>query len=711
VKKRLLLISILALLLIIAGFFFYLSQKKDFKIRADETLITLNYSGKVVDYENRPVNDADFYLADPSLKTIAKAKTDVNGNYNIITSVKKPESNKVYFTAITKEGYNNPSLIQSQAVSASTSQAPSFNENSVLLPVVQPTVSSPCATDQAIVTPDLTICVQKKFFDMWNSLDRNSNDYSNIPTFDNLIKIIQTEIPRLRVLAKLSDTPRIVYLNLPMPKDWAATGYADTQNSIMRLSGLLAWNNKDENQIRSVIDHEFGHFVDTERGELTSASSLFLDGRDIFKIACTKVTDVMKSSDGTEIKPAVYKCPASWDFAFRSAFEIAKANRLITDYAVTDPMEMYAEIFASMVDPKTAQSDKLKYFIENYLLDGSANYKTEMDLSSIQHLQKTVFQNILIYIYDFVLQKSFVKSYFPVTLYKDYDFSLTEEAADGKIMGYNSKIMNANFTDKSIITVKILDHAGNPMENTNFAIGPAKSTSRLKKEAGSFSDGSGELFETTGTAIVLAGPVSDQNVTLTPPDYYNVPFIGQKVTLKPGANYLELKYHKLTTIYGIMNGPSDGVFRGIFQLNSGTKLTGTLKGSISRYPDEGTNGPMEPFKINGGFGIAVPKLPPDLHQYYNIGYLYGGSGDSVFPIKETLIGPAGSPIPLRSNPSQFQTITEYIYDPRPKDNPNADIGNWNLFVYGVQGKKCFVSADNPCADITSPGAWPVPSLP
>jgi hypothetical protein len=160
-----------------------------------------------------------------------------------------------------------------------------------------------------------------------------------------------------------------------------------------------------------------------------------------------------------------------------------------------------------------------------------------------------------------------------------------------------------------------------------------------------------------------------------------------------------------------MNGPDDGVFRGIFQLKNGTKLTGPLKGSIPRYPNEGTNGPAEPYRINGGFGTVVPKSISDLHQYYNIGYIFGGSGDDVFPIKETLIGPAGFPIPLRPNPSQFQTITEYVYDPRPKDNPDAEIGNINHFVIGVKGKKCFVSVNNPCAEITSAGAWPIPNLP
>jgi len=713
-RTKLLLVLIIAAIVIAGGVFGVLYKTGKLGIGADTTSqqITLKYSGKAIDEHENTLTDATFIVADSSFKTVAKTATDSNGNYSIAVPVNRPLADTIYYFALRKNGYQNMTKVESQTVSVNSNSTITANSNFNLLSTPTPAPDNPCGTDQKIESPNLTICVVPIFQEVWDGMKiQFPDDYSELPSFTELIKIIQSEISRLRNLTNLPDVPKIVYLHRPMPKNWTASGYADTVNSTLRLSALMAGigKGKDENGIRLVIDHEFGHFVDTERGKITTATSLFLDNRDIFNEVCLKQTDSTKNTSGEEIQPATYRCPSSFNFDFQAVYSLLKERGVVIDYATVDPMEMFAEIFAGLVDPNKAQTEKFQYFIENFILDNPLSFSIDNERTTIKHAKSDSFsQNNLMYAHEFVARKSLNKTYFPGTLYDDFNPTLGQSAIDAKIVNYYVKISMAKYTDKAVVSVKALDHNNQKMENTIISIGGpnvSNVTMRLKKDGGVFSDGSGDLFDTTGTGVMMPGPTGTQTITIpSPPSYYPIPFAGQTVKLDPGSNYVEVKYHLITVNYRVEDGQDAAQFRGIFESNNGkAKVTGLLKGSIPRYANIGYDSPIPQ---NGGYGVEVPNqitsALPNPYRLYQLQFLIGGGGKDLYPIKETLFGPSGSLIPLAGNPPAFPGRTEYLLQE----------GGGNI-INGFFRQACFdPGASTSCKSINPPlSGWAVPSLP
>jgi|GEM_PF-1293899 len=719
VRKKAVLITVILLVLVAGGVFGYLFKTGKLGIGADTASqqITLKYSGKAIDENGNALAGATFFVADSSFETIAKTTTDNKGNYFISIPIQRPTADISYYSALKKDGYENLTRVSNQIISKNSNATVSTNQTHNLFnsPVGLP--DNPCGNDEKIESSGLTICINESFRSTWNRME-SDNTFPNLPNFSQLITIIQTEITRLRALTNLPNTAKVVYLYKLIPNlsnsNSAPPAHANIKNSAIELGAMIAAFG-DEHGIRNVIDHEFGHFVDVEKGKSTTIDTLFADNRDIFNLVCVKSPE----------QPTIYKCPASLTLDFRATY-MSLAYQTINDqiiagYGAADEMEMFAEIFAELVDPNQADQEKLRYYLANYILDDPLKLKigtqTEIKHKTIEKIfekDKEIFfgggQNVLMYAYDFILQKSLNQSYFPVKLYEEYGIGLDQKTIQGKISGnfpnnYSSDIVNARYTDKSVISFVLVDHNNRKMENTKFSIGSAGETTRLKKDTGVFSDGSGDLFDTTGTAVLMPGPTGEQTLNVIPPSYYPIPFAGQTVNLKSGANYVEAKYNLFSVDYRVKGvvSPKEARLRGIFESNNGkAKVTGLLKGSIPRYPDEGYDSPVP---ANGGYGVydSLQKTDPILNLYnYKLEYIIGGGGDELYPIKETLFGPSGSLIPLRPHPPTFPGMTEFLL--------KEGAGN---IVNGFFGQKCFDTGNlEKCTPIKPPNVgWATPSLP
>lgn len=240
---------------------------------------------------------------------------------------------------------------------------------------------------------------------------------------------------------------------------------------------------------RPIITHEFGHGVDLE---------------------------------GNAVIPRV-----RWSgLTFGSSY-LCESAALI-GYGARNDDELFAEIFTALwyTDPnKTGQfikREKLRYLIENFLLFSpyEFNFGSSADWTDLNTDFGTTSiitgrgglpaQNAWMYAYKYVAYYSNVDQYFPGQIgHPDYQDQSTMPTTDA--IGILTKwVLLGNYMDVGVVSLALVDCQPRLIGGMKVKFAATTVQTRFKKDSGVFSDGSGDLFDITGTAVIFPVPTGPQ---------------------------------------------------------------------------------------------------------------------------------------------------------------------------------------------------------
>lgn len=532
------------------------------QIGADTTgsLIQVNLSGKVLDSDTQqPIAQADIQFFDEN-GTRTTTKTGSLGNYTLTASVNRMSDGEVIFLQVQKEGYpfiTDSSSIWTSLLPPDVSSPFSLRKDFGLYkPLFSPPPIGIMTLSTCATGPNFTGRIVNGIVFCYKESDEGFID-QNL----SKIQVIASEINRLRSLTGYSDIPRYVWIG--------KLNSVAAAEAVWEKWGINLHNEhlSDDtlSDILPTINHEFGHLVDFKNSWKEPSSS---SARNF----CWQT-----STDWVT-------CPASSSKSFIAAYEVALKNKVLSRYATTNNLEMFAEFFAGLVTKgyPAGSGEKFRYVIENKLL---FNTYYNFHLSSISPFGSPSSQNSLMFVYKFVAKLSSQNEYFPGSIgtgppYDAYDYQAIDQG----------KYMTAG-----VVSIILRDHTRKMMENTNVSVGGTTLTTRLKKTSGVFSDGSGDLFDTTGTNVILNAPIDSQLVNVSPPDYYQgAVWLGQKVNIIQGSNPVTDLSFWLHQDKPVLNGRSDiagfGAEGKVISKTNGRQVAPIVKGQMTRYPDLGTLG-------------------------------------------------------------------------------------------------------------------------
>ena len=257
-----------------------------------------------------------------------------------------------------------------------------------------------------------------------------------------------------------------------------------------------------------VMTHEFGHVLDFEVGPVTSAPT----GNATYD--CLDLSGGLKTS---------YKCAFSdGKKAFADTWQQLYNSQVLSNYITANTGEYFAEMFAFLMTPTTDFKnfyfqDKLYNILDNYQLmvaaktasfceysDAAtcANIYTNVSKINFTNIiynapntlgitSTAVAQNFLAYGFANVMQ-------FAGLVPPDAGLDLSTDFSDAQIAGGNFMTDSAAF-----VPVTVKDLLGNPIGNIPVNINyVGGGSTRVKQNTGVFADGSGDLFDDTGTGII-----------------------------------------------------------------------------------------------------------------------------------------------------------------------------------------------------------------
>lgn len=623
-KTKALIIIILIAVLALGGVLAILFQNGTIKFKADTITKNVTVTGKFTDaVSGDPVQKAKIVISAGN-RTPASIITKDDGTYRAVLNINpSDEFQRMISIKQDNPGYPDGEGSSFTQVIEDTSAAPtSINQNLQLSPLP----SDPVSTRP--LDADSERCRTKQYENEYLVGWIHSGDYygkdvegvlfctdTNTPNLinDNLtdLFIAATQIKFLKDQTGLPYLPTIYLVN---DIYWHRTangnppaGYVEFgANSIV----LKAASVGDDR----VITHEFGHLVDWEKGFYGKSPASYPILLDDCKLNVVNYN---------------FRCPASAYKDFNEAYIYARNNSYdlgSEGYMNTNRHEMFAEFFAGLFVPWEVNPDppyttfssreKLRYTIENLLL-GNFSYQLTFNSkifakSNWDSLVSTHKQNVLIYLYKFVAKSSNVDEYFPGTV---------ERWGQGKIV-------KGEFMKTGFVSFKLADHANRPMEKTNISVALLYKMTRLKKDSNVFSDGTGDLFDTTGTAIIPIVPKGTGKIVdiPTPPDYYQgAVFSRMTRDIRQGANpVIDLSYANMSPPYIYYDSPTPISTIGVtgkilFYTEKNDPYRWALpikKGAVSRYPELGTT---------DGKTVQDPKYPTDPMKVINYSYLIGGN--------------------------------------------------------------------------------------
>lgn len=403
----------------------------------------------------------------------------------------------------------------------------------------------------------------------------------------------------------------VIYLSGPIT--WGGSAAAYTEQGGQEIVVDVKYLNKI-----ATITHEFGHLVDWTKGPDKPANDLSCNNK------------VNKTGTKSHCTLSL----SGKDFIFSSSIS-GLSQHFITGYATWDYLEMFATLFESQQTPDSAGSDKFtlrqrtQYNLTNALL---GNYQESLGSYSNIVLPTTpAGQNAAMYVYKFVASAGNLDEYFPGILGKDWSYSLLW---DGKYMA------------NGVVSVKLTE-CGKLKNGVNVSIGNAAVTTRTKQTSGVFPNGGGDLFDTTGTAVILNAPINNQIIAVS--GYSSSAIEPKMINVIPGANpVIGIKinglafssWNQFSTIglsFDIAaDPPSDNIF-----MILGTEIlvynkTGTLLyrfgfGTLSWPTDIAIDSAGNVYILDGGYPAAGR----------NILYAFKNDGTYRFKVDLDFFTPAG----------------------------------------------------------------------
>lgn len=411
------------------------------------------------------------------------------------------------------------------------------------------------------------------------------------------------------------------------------TGYPDVVKYIL-LVEKFDWDIPPDapptmkGESRAVANSDLGRFV-------IPRSRFYWNPESLVETATHETGHLVDWLDGVDVinngKPDHFKF--SYDTSFIWANHLAVVSGTISGYLAKDPAELYAEIFTSLFfkynPPNFVFREEINYVTTNFMLDKilytPLSYSMELSQPipadetypdswfdanptekdpGIQLGTGTIGHNALIYIVKAVAESNNLQSPFPGTV--------QTKAGEERAIPYND-IYFGKFMPVGVFSLRLKDHAGQTMGNTNIVVSGATKTTRLKKDFNVFSDGSGDFLDINGTAVILETPVGTNKIVDIPamPSYYQgAGWLGQKTDIIQGSNpviNLGFKQHfdpikpNPMPVGSTLSDTSKMISKTI----TGRIVTPLVKSAenMKRYPDLGgpANAPT-PFFVVGGSG-------------------------------------------------------------------------------------------------------------
>lgn len=576
------LVVVLVLVLAGAGTFGILIKTGKLGSKANTTSISLTLSGRITDNKNVPLANTAITFSNSAFQTLAKTTSDQSGRFLITTFAQRPTISSSIIYWFSKDNYYSQTSFKSIILSNSSPSTITKNENVVLTASQSNEI---CGTAEKIERSGVVFCV-------FPSISQNLSAY---PTIDQQITITADEIIRLRGITGLVDTPKAVFLTNEGVS--GPGGHADLKNNIMDIWLASLSDQKSIDNYLSIIDHEFGHFVDFSRGKSFTVANLDptlnIPGQICFPLSSSEL-----------------KCPSSLDYAFTAAFENLVTTSTVLGYASEVEIEFFADFFSALVSNRNALPEKTKYYLTNYMLNVPSSFLINSGNKSFISKQNNISHNNLMYAYKFVASKVPVDQFFPGTLYDDFSLNPNEAENNTKINNYRAAINSAKYMSVGVVSIRLKDHTGRPMEKQTVELAGEKILTRLKKDSGVFSDGFGDLFDTTGTAVSLGSGVGTNKLVDIPTmvSYYQgAGWLGQKTDIIQGSNAVINLGFTLRKIYPVSVatipmgpfGPPTGATLKITSNITGKQFGPVTKGKMTRYPLVGT--------VNG-FGDSSSKF-------------------------------------------------------------------------------------------------------
>lgn len=690
-KKKTIIISILVAVLIVGVVLGYLFKTGKIGIGADSAPPNTIY-GRLLDDEKKPIANAKISTFTTS-KIVTRSTSDIDGNYKVEVPAKERENSRDIYLKYQKDGYDiaqNSKRIDSSSLSnLNLKQDFSLNRGFALRYGISDSsikADPVCGNMEHLEIKGVIVCQEEEYKDWFNDIPDPI-----YPTLEEWTNAIVDEVVRLQNLTGVN-IPKIVLDN---NTNWNAAyslskfgldaddAVATYDESIIFQYGL---NRSMKNTIdpkiviREVIAHEFGHFISIHKG-----------------IAIENQTDFAKEICTDYYQKTVCELALSREYLsnFLNLKEAGISGRF-SDAA----NENFAELFANLVIPEL--NEKIVYTALNVrVMDRDFTQYDfnveEDDYHTLRILKNSssLMQNSLIYALKYVIQESKITEFIKnqnfnsinAVITKQYDIEVADEEAIIEELNLTKEYLGSGkYMDKAVVALKLTDHNAKPMENVNLAVSGVPGTTRLKKNEGIFSDGTGDLFNTTGTAVVTSGPIGKQTINITPPIYYPVPFAGQVVDLKPGSNYIELNYQKIQTDIVIRSdltlsdNQGANVYGKFNTTNGSVEIRSLVKGSIPRYPEEGTLAGRD--RSLGGLSELIPILSgssiPE-NTFYRLVYLIGGGDEEIFGDGKTTFATETLQKASLAMPNPL-FINTRIITKHQKTDP--------FITYGLLGKAC-----------------------
>ncbi len=495
-RTRAIIAIVLVFVLLASGVFTILVQIGKLGTRADTSIKTIIVTGKYTNAITGKVVVGAKINIQPRHKNDLTVSTNTYGIYKATFTIdtgdpaQKNINIRQYMTNYPQDG-NGTEF--DRVVPDSTSSTITITQNFKLAPIPQDIVST------AQLDPTSMRCrtSPSKFdykLDYYHTGDykgqltngvlfcvtiANQSFFTN-STYQIDIDRTAVQINSLVARTNLEFTPTI-YLSGPLTWDKLANGSTPAAYTPKGAQEILI-DIKSLNDLTN-ITHEFGHLVDWGRGP-----DMPVDTRYCFP-------NIAKTKTHCSLSDLRYD--------FVDAASISGYQKFITGYATSGREEMFAEMFAFQQMPDSAGSthfsdrEYTQYDIVNALL---GDYSNSFGVTSIELPTTQAGQNAAMYVYKFVASAGNLDEYFPGTL--------------GNNWSYND-IWYGKYMDKGVVSIALYKCDFRCNDNTPVTIGGISASMRSEKKSGVFSDGSGDLFDTTGTAVLMSVPTSTQSISVS----------------------------------------------------------------------------------------------------------------------------------------------------------------------------------------------------
>jgi len=495
------LIVVLILLLAGVGTLGYLIQTGKLGSKADTGAVTVTITGKYINtitgkavigakIEAHPMDTGQF----PTVTTDSYGKYKaVLTIYPSINSFQKTIRLRQYMPGYPEDGIGTQFDVK---VPDTTSSSISITQNFKLAPIPQDIVS----TNQ--LDPTSQRCRTDKSKYDYEVSSYHTGDYKGevvngvlictalanqgfLTSYSIAIDRITVQIDSLVARTQLPYTP-VIYLSGPLVWEPGAAAYV--MRGGKEIIADIAYIDKNNNDPWA-ITHEFGHLVDWFNGP----DMPFNDSSCINKVNISKTKSHCMLTDS---RPD-----------FISAASISWHEGLITGYATSNRAEMFAEIFAAQQTPDSAGSsnfskrEKAQYNIKNALF---AEYKFPFNpayASSLFNTDSSISgQNAGMYIYKFVASAGKVDQYFSGDLKSSWTYN---------------DIWYGNYMTTGVVSIQLNECQVENFGGTNVTVGDVTGQTRTQKTSGVFTDGSGDLFDDSGTVFLMNVPLENQALSVS----------------------------------------------------------------------------------------------------------------------------------------------------------------------------------------------------